>query len=612
MVRPGSDADRISLDEFKARLPIEEIVGRYVKLTRRGRELTGLCPFHQEKSPSFTVSKEKGFYHCFGCNQHGNAVDFLMAIEGLDFGQAIMRLSDLTGLAPPLRGGTKTAEGDKKLYDANEAAAAWFARSLAGSGGEEARAYLKNRGLDQSIIERFGLGFAPSGRQSLRRALLDEGFDERQLIDAGLLIRPDDGGAPYDRFRNRVMFPISDRRGRMIGFGGRALGDARAKYLNTPETKLFHKGNELYGLHLAQKAAREKGTIIVAEGYMDVIALARAGFENAVAPLGTAVTEAQLTSLWQIASEPVICLDGDQAGLRAGHRLIERALPLLTPGKSLRFALLPQGADPDDLVRKTGPAGLRQWLEESRPLLDFLWGSETKQLSLETPEHQALLRERMSALTQSIQDADVRRLFREAFWQQWRRRIGRRESGNRAKSPSYIAPTADRGVGGAKLGKRLAQPRSLGERELLGPIIAHPELLATIEEELGDLSFQDPALESLRQEIISWYSENGSLDRSELNNHLCQNGFAALVEQLLVSGPSSAWYRAADDAGNEVLDAWRLRVAQYRRLEQARVSRNALAEAHLSGARQDEVRVQGLAIDRLFNNRDIKKTGGGR
>jgi DNA primase len=350
---------------------------------------------------------------------------------------------------------------------------------------------------------------------------------------------------------------------------------------------------------------------VVAEGYMDVIALGRAGFENAVAPLGTAVTEAQLALLWQIADEPIICLDGDEAGLRAGHRLIERALPHLKPGKSLRFALLPQGLDPDDLVQNTGAESLEHWLDQARPLLDFLWDSETRKRSLDTPERQAALRSRLSDLAKSIADGEMRRLFREAFRQQWQRRFAEHGRRKTPASPSYIAPDNTRGVGGARLARRIANPQTFSERELLGPLVVHPGLLADIEEELGALEFANPALEALRQEIISWYSENEDLDRDGLNNHLCTNGFAALVEQLTARGPSTVWYNHADLVEADVLRAWLMRVAQYRRLEDRRTSRKALADA-IAGAREDEARIRGLTIDRLFNNRNIKKHRGGR
>ncbi|MEL6963953.1 MAG: DNA primase, partial [Pseudomonadota bacterium] len=369
MNKPSTSQQTLSLDEFKARLPIVEIIGRYVRLTRHGREFTGLCPFHKEKTPSFTISEEKGFYHCFGCNQNGNALDFVMAIEGLDFGQAIQRLADITGLPAPLRSGKASTRAERTLYDANEAAKRWFQQCLHGQGGGDARTYLERRGLDASTVERFGIGFAPPSRNGLRQALMTEGFVENDLVRAGLLIKPDDGRC-YDRFRQRLMFPIENARGRVIAFGGRALGEARAKYLNTPETELFHKGEVLYGLSRARTAARAADSVIVAEGYMDVIALARAGFDYAVAPLGTAITENQLALLWQMADEPTICLDGDEAGLRAGHRLIERALPKLTPGKSLRFALLTEGQDPDDLLRVGGKDKLSQLLNQAIPLLD--------------------------------------------------------------------------------------------------------------------------------------------------------------------------------------------------------------------------------------------------
>ncbi len=438
-----ADQSAISLDEFKARLPLAEIVARHVRLTRRGRDLWGCCPFHNEKTPSFHVVQDKGFYHCFGCGQHGNAIDFVMALEGLDFAQAIARLAELTGLPAPRRSGLPTVAIDHTLYAANEAAARWFAGRLESAQGAEAAAYLAGRGLDRVIIERFGLGYAPGDRAALKRALLAEDYSEQALIEAGLLVAPDDGGASFDRFRHRVMFPIHDRRGRVVGFGGRALGEAKAKYLNTPETAAFHKGELLYGLTLARPAVRERATVVVAEGYMDVIALARAGFANAVAPLGTAITEAQLGLLWQLADEPIVCLDGDEAGLRAGHRMIERALPLLKPGKSLRFALMPRGVDPDDMVRRWGPASLAAKLRDAKPLLDFLWDSEIRHKVLDTPERQAALRQRLRALAQTITERDLRWLFQQSVEQRWQAQFGRRERPRDAKAGSDARACAD-------------------------------------------------------------------------------------------------------------------------------------------------------------------------
>jgi len=606
MKEPSISQNAISLDEFKARLPIVEIIGRHVRLVRHGREFTGLCPFHQEKTPSW-------FYHCFGCNQNGNAVDFIMAIEGLDFGQAIQRLSDLTGLPMPFRASKKSTQAEKTLHQANEAAACWFQETLAGAAGAEASTYLENRGLQPDIIERFRIGYAPEGRGGLRSALQAKGFAEKDLVRAGLLIRPDDGGG-YDRFRHRVMFPIQDARGRVIAFGGRALGEARAKYLNTPETELFHKGDLLYGLSLARPAARSAGSIIVAEGYMDVIALARAGLGHAVAPLGTAITEAQLALLWQIADEPIICLDGDEAGLRAGHRLIERALPRLTPGKSLRFALLTEGHDPDDLLRLGGKDKLGQLLNQAMPLLDFLWQSETRQRALDTPERQAALRQRLSDLNRSIDHPEVRQLFREAFRQQWRHRFGTYRAKKRHGDPTYIAPDAVRGVGGHRLAAGVSKPETASERQLLGPLIIYPDLLADVEEELAALVLVDPRLEAMRQEIISWYSESEDLDRDRLSNHLCTNGFAAEFQQLTEIGPSpisTVWYCRPDMQKVDVLEAWRARWMQYREFNERRGIKKAVSDA-ISDKLEDEARVQLLTTDHLLNKQNIKKAKSGR
>jgi DNA primase len=606
MAEPGT----LSLEEFKARLPLAEIIGRHVRLVRRGRELQGLCPFHGEKTPSFTVSEAKGFYHCFGCGQHGNAIDFVMAIEGLDFGQAVQRLADLTGLPAP--GRALAPRIDRSLYAANEAAARWFAGRLASPAGTEAAAYLARRGLDQDLIERFGLGYAPAERTALRRALNAEGYGDAALVEVGLLIRPEDGGQPYDRFRDRVMFPIHDGRGRIVGFGGRALGDAKAKYLNTPDTALFHKGELLYGLPLARSAARAAGTILVAEGYMDVIALARAGLPHAVAPLGTAITEAQLALLWQLADEPQVCLDGDEAGLRAGHRLIERALPLLKPGKSLRFVLLPRGADPDDLVRAGKAASLRELVAQAQPLLDFLWASEVRQRSLDTPERRAALRARLTELVRTIADRDVQGAFREALFGLWRARLGGSARQQRRGAQATAAPANDRGTGAARLASRLGSIAAAAERELLAPVLARPALLAGIEEELALLELADPTLDRLRQAIISWYSEEGHLDPAGLRNHLCKHGFASLVEQLSVAGPT-AWYGRSDITTAEMLDGWRARVAQRRSYQAEREGREAVAEA-IALARGDEARVQRLAVDRLLNQRTTRRTvrnGGG-
>ena len=604
-----TDRAAISLEEFKARLPLVEIVGRHVRLARRGRDLWGCCPFHREKTASFHVVPDKGFYHCFGCGQHGNAIDFVMATEGLDFGQALQRLADLCGLPAPRAGGDGKPRVDQTLYAANQAAAHWFAGRLKGRDGQEAARYLEQRGLDPATIERFGLGFAPNERAALKGALLAEGYAEAQLLEAGLIVVPDDGGPSYDRFRGRVMFPIADQRGRTVGFGGRALGEARAKYLNTPETAAFHKSELLYGMALARSAIRERGTVIVVEGYMDVIALAQAGFGHAVAPLGTAISEAQLTQLWQLADEPIVCLDGDAAGLQAGHRLVERALPALRPGKSLRFAILPPGQDPDSLLRSgaaafRGAAALALVFDEAMPLLDFLWSRETAARSPTVPQQRLALEQRFRALAGSIPERALARLFLSDFFRRLRAASGRggAQAGTR-QSP--LALSAAVGVGSARLASGIARPEGVAERELVWPIVAYPQLLEEIEEEFASLDLVDAELAALRDAIVGWYGERGHLDPSGLRDHLCRTGFASLIEQLAGRGSARSDH---DGDLDELLGSWRALVMRRRR----RAEQQALAlavEVAIAANRDREATDQLLALDRLINPRG---SAGGR
>jgi DNA primase len=386
----------------------------------------------------------------------------------------------------------------------------------------------------------------------------------------------------------------------VIAFGGRALGDAPAKYLNSPETALFHKGEVLYGLALAREAVRAKGTVIVAEGYMDVIALAQAGLGHAVAPLGTAITEAQLGLLWQTADEPIVCLDGDDAGLRAAARLVERALPLLKPGKSLRFALLPAGHDPDSALRAFGRESLAARLDEAMGLAEFVWAVETRGVNMASIERRAALDRRMRDLAGRIADRDLGRRFLEAMVKRLRAAFAPTDPARRAARSPLAAPS-ERGVGAARLrSARLADPEAAVARDLLGPIVVHAELLNEVEDDLAAEEFAHPELEQLRRGIISWYGEQGDLDLGDLRSHLTEIGFASLVNQLAAVGPSTVWYCGAGVSRAEVLDGWRARLAQHRRFCQRRAVGQAAAEA-AGGARADEARTQALAFDRLIN-----------
>ena len=425
------------LDEIRARVPLEGVIGKRVRLVRRGRELLGLCPFHNEKTPSFTVNEEKGFFHCFGCGAHGDVFGFLMRDEGLAFPEAVERLAGDAGLALPARDPRAEAREKQRhsLFGVVEGAAKWFEAELAGPRGEAARRYLQARGVDEATRAQFRLGYAPDSRTALRTRLEKDGITEAMMVEAGLLIAPDDGRTPYDRFRGRVIFPICDRRGRVVAFGGRALGDVQPKYLNSPETPLFAKGSLLYGQHLAAPAARKARRLIAVEGYMDVIALHQAGIAEAVAPLGTALTEQQLEALWRLAEDPVLCFDGDEAGSRAAARAVERALPRLSAKRLLRFASLPAGQDPDTMVRDRGRQAMAEIVDGALPLSDQLWTMAVSGRALDTPEARARISKQLQDQIARIADRDLGFRYLEEFRQRlrlpWQRRRRGRSAGIR-------------------------------------------------------------------------------------------------------------------------------------------------------------------------------------
>ena len=402
------------LDELRARISLSGVIGRTTRLTKAGHEFKACCPFHNEKSPSFTVNDSKGFYHCFGCGAHGDAIRWMTDQRGMGFMDAVKELAAEAGMevpAPDPRA-AKAAEQRDSLHDVMAAAQTWFAERLASDEGAKARAYLATRGFDAHTVKRFGFGYAPEGRQALKAALAQ--FPEAMLIEAGLRIAVEDK-EPYDRFRGRLMLPIEDARGRVIAFGGRILDAAKTdapKYLNSPDTPLFDKGRTLYNLHRAGPASRQTGRLVVVEGYMDVIALAAAGIEDAVAPLGTALTERQLEMLWRLVETPVLCFDGDAAGQRAAMRAVTRALPLLKPAHSLKIVRLPSGMDPDDLIKRDGSAAMARALGEGRNLLDTVWEHERNAVPLETPEDKAGLKARLLAHVETIADRDIQSLYR--------------------------------------------------------------------------------------------------------------------------------------------------------------------------------------------------------
>ena len=525
------------MDELKARVRVSDVVGKAVKLKRQGREFAGLSPFTNEKTPSFFVNDEKGFYHCFSSGKHGDAIGFLMEIENLSFPEAVERLAGIAGMELPKADprAEERARLNKVTVNWMEEAQAFFAECLMRETGQQAREYLKGRGLTQTAAERFGIGFAPDSFDALRGELLQKGADIKVLVEAGLLIEPDDTSKqPWDRFRNRIMFPIRDPRGRLVAFGGRAMDkDAKAKYLNSPETSIFHKGSVLYRYPEARKALVSPGNaargLIVAEGYMDVIALARAGFEHAVAPLGTALTEGQLDLLWRAGPEPILCFDGDKAGLRAAFRSIERTLPKLKPGQTVRFALLPDGQDPDDLIRAKGPSAMREVLEGAIPLVDMLWAREREAGPLNTPEDKAGLKDRLFAALREITHDGVREQYKTALlarfdeefgWKSTRGGGGYRSKAGKTKASPAMKQTMRSGA--------MSESR---ERRLIGAVLEWPLLLERVDEALFLLNFSSEACRQLQGAVQSYYISTKAVDKRSLHAHIEKQGLESYLKK---------------------------------------------------------------------------------
>jgi DNA primase len=508
------------LDEIRARLPVSEVVGKRVKLRRQGREWAGLSPFNAEKTPSFFVNDQKGFFHDFSSGKHGDIFAFLIETEGLSFPDAVERLASMAGVPMPRQSGAEAEQETKRgtLLDVLAMAARIFEANLHQPIGAKARGYLSDRGLGPAVQQRFSLGFSSPERFALRDALAGLGVGVDQMIEAGLLIHGEGIAVPYDRFRDRVMFPIHDRAGRVVAFGGRAMeAGAKAKYLNSPETSLFHKGALLYNHHRARKTAHERGEVIVVEGYIDAIAMSEAGFANVVAPLGTALTPDQCALIWAMAPEPLLCFDGDSAGRKAAFRAIETALPLIGAGKSLRFALLPEGQDPDDLIRAGGAAAMADVLKGARAFADMLFQRESDGQQFDTPESRAALERRLTDAVSLIGDEVLRRHYQTdlrrrltAFFGEERPGGSRREGGARPfeRRGTTFPPRGPR-IGLAetplpaqsKLGRKAREPAR--EVMILAIAAGHPSLLEAHCEELAAMEFAGKRLAAFRDALIA-------------------------------------------------------------------------------------------------------------
>jgi DNA primase len=530
------------LDELRARTPLPAVIGRRVRLARSGRQWKGCCPFHGEKTPSFYVYDDH--YHCFGCGKHGDAIAFVMDSQGASFPEAVEQLAAEAGMQVP-KPTPEAAEAEKQRMDlvgVLDAAAASYQRRLYLPEGKAARDYLTRRGLSEETIRRYGLGWSGEGRGAIAADLAREGVEQEQLVDSGLMRRDDETGRVYDLFFNRVMFPIRDRRGRTISFGGRIMGDGQPKYVNGPETALFSKRRTLYGLDLAREATRRGATLVVVEGYMDVIALGQAGFDAAVAPLGTALTEEQLTELWRLSPAPVLCFDGDSAGARAAARAAELALPMLAPDRSLRLIALPSGEDPDSLVRAQGARAFQGMLDGARPLSECLFDLLREGMGDATPEQRAALRTRLEEAAKRIPDKALAGEYRSVLLDQFfaSRRSGPRMVGRAGASRAGASRAAGQQPAPVRTGPRptadaetIAAERA---RILTAILLRHPGIFHDVEHAYAGLALESP-LAQLRDAIAEWALHTEVLDSQALMDHLDGFGLRTEVERVLAGTP---------------------------------------------------------------------------
>jgi len=566
------------LEEIRRRTDLVALVGRRVKLVRKGRVMWGCCPFHQEKSASFKVENERRTYKCFGCGKGGDAFKWLVETEGLSFPEAVEKLAGEVGVELPKWSPDDELREQKRksLYDIVELAAKFYEAQLFEPGGREARDYLKGRGLDGAAAKQFRLGYAPSGNAALISHLTAQNITQDDIIAAGLARPAEDNRVMRDFFFNRVMFPIADGRGRIIAFGARALeADAKPKYINTGETTLFSKGTQLYNFAVARAAAVKTGTLILAEGYMDVIALVRAGFAHSVAPLGTALTEDQLHLLWRTAPEPILAFDGDTAGLKAAHRAAHLALPHLKPGYSLRFAFLPSGEDPDSYIAANGPGAMTVLLEAAQPLSQLLWRIETEGKDFSTPERRAGLEHSLKEIASRITDSKIadyyRRNFDQLVFENFKRRSPPARGAGQSRAPGrQFSQGEGKFRGDFKPRPALGSPeavsasvqtsalvrtgqtgaRQVKEMELGRLLVESPEIALAQAESLAILDLTDPSLDRLRHELLNLAASGSSLEKAGVQAHFTRVGMADLLARFAggaVDDPFASFQRAMAD-----------------------------------------------------------------
>ncbi|MCX7338780.1 MAG: DNA primase [Alphaproteobacteria bacterium] len=534
------------LDQIKARLTLSEIVGQDRRLSRKGHEYIGLCPFHEEKTPSFKVNDQKGYYHCFGCGAHGDAFSYVMHRSNMQFMEAVKELADKTGVSLPDRSQQSYKEKNPRnqdLYALLEEACSWFQHVLTTSVGEDARDYLRHRGFIPDTVRQFRLGFASSQHNnSLYGLLVKKGFSKDLILSSGLIIVPEDQKRePYDRFRDRLMFPILDAKGRVIAFGGRLLREGQPKYLNSSDSELFHKGQVLYGYSFAQNHVSKDHPYLLVEGYCDVIALHQAGFKTAIAPLGTAVTAEQLHLLWRRSPEPILCFDGDEAGTRASFRTAQRALPFLATMRTLNFCFLPKGEDPDSLLRQGSPQLFRDILQKKIPLAEVLWKSHIENGAVvinATPEQKATLKKQLAETVAQITDNDIRYFyqtdFNERFRNLWYKSYTRADQPRKFQSGKFKdfrskESESDSSQGNDFIKDGLLYKKSdLAQKILLAILVNHPTLVSEVAEQLAALEFNHGEWQKLKVFLLE-YADDAN---DSFEDCLAQHGLLGILDNI--------------------------------------------------------------------------------
>ena len=549
------------IEEIKTKTSLSGVISKTVKLSQKGNEYLGLCPFHDEKTPSFTVSDDKGFYHCFGCQAHGSVFDFIMKTQGMGFQETVIMLAQDLGLDHKVRYNDNSEKNNRfqRLLNLTQEISYWFCDQLNSEAGSNAKKYLETRAIPDKIIKKFEVGFSPNSWDKLKSAFLKRGYLEQDLIDIGVLIKTEKSTKSYDRYRNRIIFPIKSINGKVLGFGGRALDDAKAKYINSPETELYNKGSNLYGLSDARKAIKQKKTMIVVEGYLDVLTLSNVGFENSVATLGTALTEKQMYLLWNLTNEPILCLDGDNAGRKAAFLAAERALPLLKPGFTLQFAILPIGYDPDTIVNKLGVGEFEAIINNSISLSELIWLKEKSLSNLDTPERQSGFFKRINDLTNRINDKSVRSMFKNAYKTKFRNEFSfKKTSDLSGYKKNFKGLNSSKNILKSNLmnnGEHFSR-----EKFIVAAVIKYPELLAKGDELFGKAIFFSQELDSCRSKILNAVAK-GSVQSEEIVKILNDSGLGEFTENLLKSAKTSHTSFFEGFFREEILVAWHEAVA---------------------------------------------------